>query len=376
MNIKKHPILTIGFAVILIFILAACSPASPAEETTVEEAPAAEEAPAVEETSAEEDTASTEEETAAEEAPAEMDDVTLRLSWRWKTEFAPLVLADDLGFFEEQGINMELLEGSGSGDVLPLVAQKEDDFGYLNLTTVAIGIDKGMPLQVVAGLMGKHPSGLAYFEDTLTGPKDLEGKTIALSPGEAFAMIYPAFSERWDIDTETIDQVQLDFGAKNLAFIEGDIDILPVYINNELPVLRGMTDREINVLLPAEYEFNTIANGIITHDDTVRDNPDLVRRIVAAIQKGYEYALEHPEEAVEAVKARSEALAEQDEAVLLNQVNTTLELIYSENTEGEPIGWMSEEDWNNTLDLLHETGATDGRPDNADVFTNEFVPTE
>jgi len=363
---KQHRTIFLIIVILVIFsmILAACAPdappEAPAEEPVVEE-------PVIEEPVVEEPAAEVEE-------PVAMDEVTLRLSWRWKTEFAALVLADDMGFFEEQNIDVEILEGKGSGDVVPLIAQKEDDFGYLNLTTVAIGISKDMPLQVVAGLMGKHPSGLAYFEDTLTEPKDIEGKIIALSSGEAFAMIFPAFATTWDIDTDTVTQVQLDYGAKNQSFLEGDIDILPVYINNELPVLRTMSDREINVLMPADFGFNTIANGIITHDDTIKENPDLVRRFIAAVAKGYEYSLAHPEEAVEAVKARSEALADQDDAVLLNQVETTLGLIYSENTEGQPIGWMADEDWNNTLDLLFESGAIEDRPDNADVFTNEFVP--
>ena len=272
---------------------------------------------------------------------------------------------------------MEILEGKGSGDVVPLIAQKEDDFGYLNLTTVSIGISKGMPIKVVAGLMGKHPSGLAYFEDKpLREPKDLEGKVVALAPGEAFAVIYPAFAEKWGIDTSLVTTVNLDASVKNQAFLEGDIDILPLYINNELPLLRTMTDKEINVLMPAEYGFNTIANGIITHQDTIDNNPDLVRRFVAAVIKGYQYTLEHPEEALEAIKLRSTELAGQPEEVLLEQVILTMSLIHSQATEGKPIGWMADEDWDRTLDLLFETGGIEMRPANVDVFTNDFIPTE
>lgn len=377
MNRKFNKLFYVLSALLVVVLLvSACAPA-PAPATEEPEAPAAEEpaAPAAEEP------AEVEEEPTAvptvEPTKPPMDQVTLRLSWRWKTEFAALILADDKGFFAEQNIDVEILEGKGSGDVVPLIAQKEDDFGYLNLTTVSIGISKGMPIKVVAGLMGKHPSGLAYFDDKpLNEPKDLEGKVVALAPGEAFAVIYPAFAEKWGIDTSLVTTVNLDASVKNQAFLEGDIDILPLYINNELPLLRTMTDKEINVLMPAEYGFNTIANGIITHQDTIDNNPDLVRRFVAAVIKGYQYTLEHPEEALEAIKLRSTELAGQPEEVLLEQVKLTMSLIHSQATEGKPIGWMANEDWDRTLDLLFETGGIEMRPANVDVFTNDFIPTE
>jgi len=375
MNRKFNKLIFVVSALLItVLVISACAPAAvPATEEPVVpevEQPSAPEEPVEE---VEEPTA----EPTVEPTKPPMDQVTLRLSWRWKTEFAALILADDKGFFAEQNIDVEILEGKGSGDVVPLIAQKEDDFGYLNLTTVSIGISKGMPIKVVAGLMGKHPSGLAYFEDKpLNEPKDLEGKIVALAPGEAFAVIYPAFAEKWEIDTSLVTTVNLDASVKNQAFLEGDIDILPLYINNELPLLRTMTDKEINVLMPAEYGFNTIANGIITHQDTIDNNPDLVRRFVAAVIKGYQYTLEHPEEALEAIKLRSTELAGQPEEVLLEQVKLTMSLIHSEATEGKPIGWMSDEDWDRTLDLLFETGGIESRPANVDVFTNDFIPAE
>jgi NitT/TauT family transport system substrate-binding protein len=303
------------------------------------------------------------------------DKVTLRLSWRWKAEFAPLVLADDKGFFKEENIEVQLLEGKGSGDVVPLIANKTDTFGYLNLTTVAISIAKGLPVKVVAGLMAKNPSALAFFaEKNIKQPKDLEGKSIALTPGEAFAVIWPAFASKWNIDTSKVTTVNLDPAVKNQAFLEGRIDVLPVYVNNELPQLRYQAKKPIDILTPADWGFNTIANGIITHVDTIKEKPDLVRRFVRAVAKGYKYAIDHPDEAVAAVSKRSDALASQPKEVLLEQVKMTLDFMYSPNNKGKPIGWMAEQDWNATIDQLFETKAIEKRLPNDTFYTNEFVP--
>ncbi len=311
-----------------------------------------------------------------EQAPAaEMDKVTLRLSWRWKAEFAPLVLTADKGFFKEQNIEVELLEGKGSGDVVPLIGNKSDDFGYLNLTTVAIAIGKGLPVKVVAGLMEKNPSALAFFADkNIKEPKDLEGKSIALAPGEAFAVIYPSFAAKWEIDTNKVQAIQLDPAAKNQAFLEGKIDVLPVYVNNELPQIRALSDKPIDILVPGDWGFNTLANGIIVHEDTIRENPDLVRRFVTAVINGYKYSLEHPDEAVDAVTKRSEELASQPRDILLDQVKMTLDFIHSPATKDNPIGWMAEEDWKSTLTPLYESKAIEQELPLDTYYTNEFVP--
>lgn len=325
-----------------------------------------------------------EEEAAEAEGPASacgevdtsgpMDEVTLRLSWRWKAEFAPIVLTDDEGFFEEQHIDVELLEGQGSGEGVTLIGNKTDDFGYLAIPTIAIGISKGVPIQVVSALMAKHPSALAFYESQgIEEPKDLEGKSIALSAGEAFTVLWPSFAERWDIDTDAVQQVQLDPGIKSQAFLDGDIDVIPVFVNNELPQLRNTADEPVGALLVSEWGFNSLANGIVTHEDMISENPGLVCRFVAALAKGYAYSQENPEEALDAVLARSEELASQPREVLLEQVALTLELVSSPNAEGMPIGWMADEDWNATVDPLVETGAMEDRPANDAFYTNEFI---
>lgn len=358
----------LSITVIFALVLAACTPAATPTAAPATSAPVQPTAAPAQPTAAPPEPTATE---------VKIDKVTVRLSWRWKAEFAALVLTQDKGFFKEQNLDVELFEGKGSGDVLPLIANKSNTFGYLNLTTATIGIGKDMPLKIVAVLMAKNPSALAFFEDrNIKEPKDLEGKSIAMAPGEAFTVIFPAFAQKWGIDPNKVKQVQMDPNAKNQAFLEGKVDILPVYINNELPQIRALTDKKIDILMPADWGFNTVANGIVVHQDTIKENPDLVRRFVAAVSKGYAYAIQHPDEAVDAVIKRSEELASQPREVLAEQVKATLDLVYSKNTQGKPPGWMSDADWNNTLDILAETGATPTRLKNEDVYTDEFAPTQ
>ncbi len=363
MRNNKFVLKVVTTFLITVFVLGACTPAptaAPAEPTMP---------PAAEPTKAPEATA-----IPPEPTKAPMDKVTMRTAWKWKAAHAPFVLADDKGFFEEQNIDIEILEGASSGEVIPLVAQKQADFSIPSLTTTAIAISQDIPVVSIMSIMAKNAVGLAYFkDDPLNEPKDLEGKSIALSPGEAFAMIYPAFAEKWEIDTSKVTTVALDIAVKNQQFMDGGIDVLPVYINNEFPALKKQSEKEIDVLLPADWGFNTLSDGVIAHPDMIKNNPDLVRRFLAAVTKGFMYANEHPEEALAAIKARSDALAEQPDEIILEQIKLTLDLAFGAEDKSKPFGWMEDSDWDRTLAPLLDAGKIEKKPDYSALYTNDFL---
>jgi len=370
---KKHKLLLsiLSTLMVMAFALSACAPAAteaPVEPTQVPVEEEEVEAPA--------------EPTAVPTAtlvptPAEPDRVIFRLSWKWKPEYAAIALADEKGYFAEQNILVYIMEGAGSGEVIPLVAQKKVDFANPSLTTTSIGIaQQGMDVIAIANLMAKNPIALAHFSDIkLDEPKDLEGLKVAMAPGEAFSVIWPAFAKNHNIDTSKVTAVNLEAAVRNQQFLDGGVDVLPTYLNNEIPLLRSMTDKQIDVLLPADWGFNTLAGGMITHKDTIKNNPDLVRRFMAAIYKGYVYSNEHPEEAAASVMKVSKELAGQNQAVVLEQVKLSMELAWG-GDPAKPFGWMNEEDWERTLAPLLEAKTIEKKPDLSILYTNDFLVTE
>jgi NitT/TauT family transport system substrate-binding protein len=306
----------------------------------------------------------------------QLQKVTLRLSWTWKTEFAPIVLTLDKGYFQDEGLDVQLLQTNGSGAVLPLVANGQADFGYVSMTTAAIGISKDLPIKVVAGILNKDPSALAFFaSQNIKAPKDLEGKSLALTPGEAFTEIWPSFASKWGIDTSKVKVVQMNANAKLQAFLNGQVDVIPVFTNNELPTLRSETTKQIDVMSVADYGFNTLSEGIIASNSTIQNNPDLVKRFITALQMGYVYSLDHPDEALADISKVSPELASQPHTVLLQGLQATLDLLHSPNTQTKPIGWMSPDDWQTTINILDTTGGISKQLPPTDFYTDNFVPT-
>ena len=87
--------------------------------------------------------------------------MTLRLGWTYIGGFSPLYLGVDKGFFREQGIDLKILEGKGTVPSAATVANGSDDFGYFDIGSVSLLIDKGLAVRGIAQIRQK--TGAAYI---------------------------------------------------------------------------------------------------------------------------------------------------------------------------------------------------------------------
>src|SRR3546814_21142 len=124
-----------------------------------------------------------------------LEDVTVRFTWKYKGEYAPLFVALDKGYYAEEGLNVNLAEGSGSQTVISLVATGEEQIGYGPADAVASAVNREVPVKVVSVYQTELPIALISFPDNpVRTPKDLEGKSIAGATSGAFTRLLPAFA--------------------------------------------------------------------------------------------------------------------------------------------------------------------------------------
>src|SRR5205085_12347097 len=116
-----------------------------------------------------------------------LEKVTVRFAWKLKSEYAPLFVAMDKGYYKAEGRDVELAEGSGAQTVLKLLASGNEKFGYGPAVSAAHAISQGLPVKVVALYQTNAPMGVISFPGVaLRSPKDLEGKRLAIAVGETF----------------------------------------------------------------------------------------------------------------------------------------------------------------------------------------------
>jgi NitT/TauT family transport system substrate-binding protein len=150
------------------------------------------------------------------------------------------------------------------------------------------------------------------------------------------------------------------------ALASGQEDAVVIYVNNEPHQLRAL-GYDITVLPVADYA-HLASNGIITNEATIAQNPDLVRRMVQAVQRGVAYTIMNPEEAFEISKNYVEGLAELDQGVQMKVLLTSIAI-----WQAERLGYSDPESWENMQEVLLNMSLLDEPLDLSEAFSNEFV---
>lgn len=123
------------------------------------------------------------------------DKVTLMLNWYLYSEHAPFFLGREKGFYADEGIELEIQEGRGSAVTAQAVAAKSATFGYIDVTTMIKAAAKGAPLKSTGVLFQVSPmSVMGFSEKNIKAPKDIIGKTVAVTPGDSMSQMWPLSS--------------------------------------------------------------------------------------------------------------------------------------------------------------------------------------
>jgi NitT/TauT family transport system substrate-binding protein len=151
------------------------------------------------------------------------------------------------------------------------------------------------------------------------------------------------------------------------SFSTGQADVVVGYTANEPIVLRSK-GFEVTELRVADY-VQLIANGIVTNEDTIANNPDLIRAFNRALAQGIADTIANPDEAYEISLKFVENLKDQDKAVQMQVLNTSIEF-----WGAEKIGFSDAQAWENMNELLVKMELIPAPIDLSKAFTNEFLP--
>ncbi|SME90420.1 NitT/TauT family transport system substrate-binding protein [Tistlia consotensis] len=298
------------------------------------------------------------------------DKVSLRLNWLLSGVHSIFYLGVDKGIYAAEGIDLTIGEGQGSGRAVQVVATGGDTFGIADGGSVIAGVTRGAPVRSVAGVLNTSPYGMSFRADrSVETIKDIEGKTIGATAGEASMQLLPAIWKANDIDPSKVKILNVDGPGKLVAILQGQADGILAGLEGQVIILKQKGLKQ-KVFSFAELGVNTQGLTVIASDDTIKNNPDLVKRFVRATVKAMQAAKADPEAAVAAaMKAKPQA----DPKLLAEQLEVSLTLLPSPSAPNAPLGVMARADWQRTLDLMktYQDVTTDMTADT--FFTNSFV---
>lgn len=299
-----------------------------------------------------------------------VEKLTVRFTWKLKGEYAPLYVALEKGYYKAEGLDVQLAEGNGAQNVIKAVAAGNESFGYGPAVAAAQAISQGLPVKVAAVYQTKVPMGVIAFPDTpLSSPKDLEGKRLAVSVGETFGDMLAPFAKINGVDLSKIQKIQMDSSARTVQFLTRKIDVMSVYLSNELPQVEKRAGVKFNVLKVSDFGLNLLGASMFVGSAFAEQNPQTVKKLLRATAKGYQDAMANPKEAA-VIMAKYMMVPEQPD-VLDRQVEATV--VSTNAPAGKPIGWQEAPDWDANLNLLKETGGIAEIRALGAYYTNEYL---
>ena len=306
------------------------------------------------------------------EGATTLQPVTLRLDWLYQGPNAGFMAAKEKGYYSEAGLDVTIGPGKGSGSTAQLIATKADLIGFADGFVVGNSVAKGMNIKMVASIYRRNPTAVVVLEESpIKTPKDLEGKTVAIPAGATQYQQWPAYVKGCGLDTSKIKVVNIDPAGSPTALALGKVDAIAGYAQGYVPSVEIRGGKKARVLWYADCGVGAVSNGIIVHNDLLKENPGLIRAFVAASLKGFLWARRNPDEAAAIVRKFSETV---NPAIARREMELSWNTWVTPNTRGKPLGWMADKDWEETVRNLREYGGVTTPLDPKILYTNEFVP--
>jgi NitT/TauT family transport system substrate-binding protein len=358
---------TVALSLLLSLVIAACSGGTTTETTTAGSGTT---------TAPQQETTTSTEATTTTAAPAELTPATLRLDWSFLVYHMPFVYAQEQGYYADEGIDLEILEGEGSGTTVTLVGTGDATFGFADTGTTMLQRSQDVPVTNTLVVWRSAGFGTACFKDVgFSVPKDLEGHSVALIPVESTAQIWPAYLAANGVDGSKVDVLNADFSNKISLFAAGETDCMAGVVGEDT-LIAQLNNPDIADAIPwSDFGIQVMGHGIVVADDTIASNPDMVRGFVAATIRGWQEVCADPQIGIDLYKSKFPDLSEADIAFTEGNLPFECQKMQPAGDDtGTALGPTDDALWQSMIDLYSQYGGLENPLPASDYYTNEFLP--
>jgi NitT/TauT family transport system substrate-binding protein len=303
------------------------------------------------------------------------DNASLTMDWVLNGTHAGYFIAQEKGFYKDAKLNVTISRGFGSGDTIKRVGANSTQFGIADTGAVIAGrANEDIPVRIVAMIYDRASLGIIFLKDSgIKQPKDLEGKTLARSASGASVNMFPGFLKANSVARDKITEVVVDGATFLPLLLSGRAHaVLEQTINiGKFSREAAKHGKEAASIRYSDFGLEAYGNGLITHPNTLQNQPDLVRRVIEASLRGIAYALENPDEAIVALrKSNPEINAEgaKDELLALKETQST------EDVSKHGLGYISRSRMEATRNTVTEALSLKKTVAVEDIYTDQFLP--
>lgn len=299
--------------------------------------------------------------------------IDLALDWNTYVPYhAPLYVAQDKGYFQKQGLDVQFHFTGGSQDASVAVGTGKDQIAWADLSTAASNMLGGVPIVSVAQVQQKGATALVVPADSPIGkPSDLRGKRLGSTPTGSDATVLPAFLKHNALSKSDVTVANLPANGKLAALLSHKVDAIngQGYYYAAALEQQGTKTRQ---LLYADWGLNLLDHGIIANRSFAQDHGPTVTAFLRAYQQGLDYTRQHPEQACDVMVKKAGSVA-MPKPLCLAQLKGFLALL-PPTSSTEKWGTNDSGLWKQTVAVLRRYGGVEGNGAISDMYTDSLLP--
>jgi NitT/TauT family transport system substrate-binding protein len=299
-----------------------------------------------------------------------LQDIDFQTSFLFGGWDIPFFLALDKGYYEDEGLNVTIREGSGSAaSIQSLLGGANDIVESDGGSTAILGAEASGFLSV-ATLADRFGSTLvSHKKDGIEKPADLEGKSIGISMGGTDAKLVNSFLRVNGIDPSSVTIQSLRPDQKAQYLKAGKVDAI-TFVDYSAVSIAPLDS--LNLMRLSDHGINQVGLNLVVRNDWLEKNGDALRGFLRATAKAFAEAQADPTEAVEALMRRS--------PVMPAPAATTQWKLYQESfdlddeSKAKGFGWQTDTRWSDMLDSLVESDLIPSKKPLDEYFANDYLP--
>jgi NitT/TauT family transport system substrate-binding protein len=300
---------------------------------------------------------------------AEPDAVSVQLKWVHQAQFAGFYVAQEAGYYADENLDVTFVPSGPGIDLFQRACDGEADFAIVGADSLLAFYPEHTNLRAIATIYRINPFVLVAWADSgINTPADFAGKTLIIADSydrvQLAAMLQPYELTLDDMTIEPYTTTSID------DFVAGEADIISSYAAGSLTPLREAAgERELTLIWPNDFGVNFYADTIVTCDEHIENQPDMVLRFLRATLKGHDTATEDSQQAIDATMRYADI---QDRDVQTTMFNASAPLIHTGEAR---IGWMEMQVWQKMHETMLEQGVLEAPLDLDAIIDTQFLET-
>lgn len=281
--------------------------------------------------------------------------------------FVAVYVAQERGYFSEQGLDLTIRHSAGQGEHVQLLATNRVQFSTGSAPDIIKRVaQSGVPLVGIALLGQRGEQAFAVRADSpIASPKDWEGRLVGYKG--TVSADYLAILSAAGVDRAKVREVAVGFDPRVL--VDRRVDVYPVFKSNE-PDLLARLGVPVRLFDAADYGVPMLGLGFMTNRETAETRPDVVRRFLKAALRGANDAVADREGALDAVMKYAVGEDREHQRFMLEaEIREAL----TDATRANGLGWTTPEQWERQQRVLLDVAAIARATDVGTLFTDRFL---